>query len=210
MSTTTSDFRPLDDLGPHLVGSDWDTDPTARWVDHGWRVLAAAGVVPRQPEPSHRNYPDQVVTMAALVYLADLFADESREASVQPPEITGAAPLLGELELGRHAERRGIRGGQTPELPSEVASLAVRERMPTVARALVAELGVSRLFADLWVARHPDELDSWPSIDGSSSRSGLDFPLPDEVVYQVLTALSVSKMITFEWLNEIAPDRPAG
>ena len=206
MSTTTPAFRPLDDLGPYLFGDGWAAAASARWVESAWGRLATARVVPERPAAGHGNYPDHLVTAAALIHLAAVFAEEGQECSVEPPMILGAAPLISELALGRHAEHCGLRSPAAPESAEELAALAVRRRMPAVARGLVAEMGVARLFADLWVASHPAELDLWRPV-GDADRSRLSFPVPDEVAFQVLNGLSVSKMITFEWLNQLAPDR---
>lgn len=170
------------------VGHRWFSSSAADWGRYAWRLLAEAGTVPARLDETHPNYPDHVVTAAALAFLSDSFEDcELPDGDVEPPDVR---ELIDDVALGRHAERVNVYSSEIPESPAELASLVVRDRMPAVARSLAREIGQVQLFADLWVQR-------MTVTDG--------YPLDDELVDHIVNTLTPEKLIAWEWLDRLLP-----
>lgn len=208
MTTTTSDLSPLVDLGPEFFGPSWSSHADARWVEYAWGTLASAGIVPQHPNPEYDNYPDHLVTLAALIYLSDLFADAGREHSAAPRELSGPEPLLTQIQLGRQAERSGVYAEEQPESATGLEVTMVRERTPSVAKALATEVGRSTLFADLWAAHHPKEATTDHLIESDDEDvphgpTTPSYPLHRDAVDRILNFCTPDKAVTFEWLTSI-------
>ncbi|MFT4217502.1 MAG: hypothetical protein QM619_10020 [Micropruina sp.] len=170
-------------LSDQLVGQ-------PEWVQHAWGVLAAAGLVPGDPDPEHPNYADHLVTLAALAYLAGLVINDL--SNVEPPEITGGAYGLDDITLGRYAERHGIYATEIPESAYQLGQDCVEARLTSVTRALAAEVGSQTLFAELWAQR-----------DGE-----VDFPLGADELDEILNGGATGdKMAAYEWLMNLTGDR---
>lgn len=148
------------------------------------------------------------MTLAALVFLSDLLADEGQEHSAAPREITGPEPLLTQIQLGRQAERSGVYAEEQPESATDLAMAMVRDRMPSVTKALATEISPSVLFPDLWAAHHPEEaaIDDPPRSDDEDlwpEPTEMSYPLQHDVVDRILNIFTPDKEVIFDWLTSI-------
>ncbi|GAB3919413.1 hypothetical protein GCM10011575_30380 [Microlunatus endophyticus] len=174
---------PWEDAPAELAGYWHEGD--ARWGRWAWQILASAGTVPTMLDETHPNYTDHLITAAALVHLGNSFTVCESIDDLEPPELS---ELISDIALGRHAERLGLHSEHWPETRYDLGAVIVCDRMPTVAKALAREIGMSRLYADLWAQR----------IEHGG------YPLADHLMYDILNSVTSDKMIAWEWLSALA------
>lgn len=96
--------------------------------------------------------------------------------------------LVDEFSLGRLSEREGVfpdeYGDEGPDLRRVIAEL-VGKQYRRVGRALLNHLGEADLFAGLWQINQPN----------------VSYPLPDEVVFDIVNNATADKMVAWEWLT---------
>lgn len=123
------------------------------WLHYAWGVLADAGVVPREMNSRAPNYADHVLTLAAVSFIGQRFAEhmgaQGEAVRSKPGTLSGARPRLSRAELFLLAKRAGFVHGSWFHA-QELSENLIAYRLSTVLRVLRAELGASVLFSTLW------------------------------------------------------------
>lgn len=136
-----------------------------RWGHYAWTALAQAGSVPDTLEDTDgEDYVDQVVTLAALSLLVDWFADDEDLSFMEPrADLVGEGTGISEFGFGLYAGSNDVDAYDSlGEIGVTTAVFnAVRDRVPDVARDLVAAVGEAAAFTSLWSATF-DEAISLP------------------------------------------------
>lgn len=188
------DLGDLVQLGDDLF-SIWVGGAERRWAAYMWDVLERAGLT-LYDDGDEVERTRVVCRLVALAGINREFAarawqegypGEWRESVYA--EVIGRYPLLDPIAVGRLAEREGVsvepsRYDGREDALDLVKELAERE-WTEVVRAILEDLGESWLFASLWATRN------------AASR----YPLPDEVLYEILDTDVEEKVEAFGWVE---------
>lgn len=173
-------------LDPDLTGClDFAYSSGPDCVSWLWHVLQRAGVVPDRLDPGAPNYPDHVVTVAALANLTNVIFREY-ESDYLPTYLGAGRPLLTDAELARPAERAGLDIGEWEDAEDALSAFIVEQRTRSVARAVLAEVGQAALFTGLW----------------GQQCAEMTYPPDEELIDDVTSHPDSEVMLAFERLGE--------
>lgn len=173
------------------------------WIPWAWAILTRNGDAPSRIDEEHEGFPSQLITLAGLGHLFELFqqivagGDADLEAGI---DLVGdMRPAISTIELARYCEREGIFDRREPETAAGLMLEAISSRATELQRRLLELLGGGRLFTSLYVAggHAPEDASSGEDAPAGRTDDAFDSYL-DSVVNEDLT---LDKQRTYAWLE---------
>lgn len=202
-ASTTEISIPADSL--ELTRSNIEYQDSHGWIPWAWAVLARAGDVPSAGTEEDVDYPANLITLAGLGHLFELFQQiiAGGDADLEPGiDLVGdVRPGISTIELARYCEREGIFDRQDPETAAGLALEAINSQATELQRRLLELLGGGRLFTSLYVAggHAPEDVDSG---EGAPSELSLTDDAFDSYLDSVVNEdLTLEKQRTYAWLE---------
>lgn len=165
--------------------------------------MGRQGLRRREAAEEHEGFPSQLITLAGLGHLFELFqqivagGDADLEAGI---DLVGdMRPAISTIELARYCEREGIFDRREPETAAGLMLEAISSRATELQRRLLELLGGGRLFTSLYVAggHAPEDASSGEDAPAGRTDDAFDSYL-DSVVNEDLT---LDKQRTYAWLE---------
>lgn len=176
----------------------WRDGSETRWAGYMWSILGDAGLTTYEDS----DEASRTLVVCRLIALAGISREFAARAwseghpgewqeSVAVAGLLGEYPRLGEVAVGRLAERTGILAGSDPsggnrESAASLLCGIADDEWPTVVKALTDNLGPSWMFASLWMTRDRDAR----------------YPLPDEVIGSIVNSPTSEMMDAFAWVSD--------
>lgn len=202
--TATTEISIPDDI-LELTHSPIDYKDNCGWIPWAWAVLARAGEVPATMTEEDVDYPAQLISLAAVGHLFELFQEvvTGGDADLEPnADLVGdVRPEITTIELARYCEHEGIFDRQDPETAAGLTLEAIKSRASELQHRLLELLGGGRLFTSLYVTggHTPEEED--PKGEASSELALTDNAFDSYLDSVVNEDLTPDKQRTYAWLD---------